>query len=307
MPAHAETRPTSESTSECLATHQEQVYVEASEPEAAELPEDEMDDGDKDSAIGTIEARSTESLTLSRVLDVGTGSGLWAMEFADQYPHTKVVGTDISPVQPTMVPGNLCFEIEDCTKSWDRKHDYFDFVHLRGLTGSIEEWSDLFSQVYRHTKPDGLVESHEASFRFRSDHRRIKSGSALERMGNMFEQAGIQRRCSFTIVDEGTQRKCMEEAGFAILEERKLRMPIGSWPLDPKYKVAGEFAHAALYEDIEGYLLYLLTEIFKWEEAEVQVFLMEVRKELCQNSMRLYVAQTIVVGQKPSSESGPGV
>lgn len=35
------------------------------------------------------------------VLDIGTGTGIWAIEMADRYPHARIVGTDLSPVQPT--------------------------------------------------------------------------------------------------------------------------------------------------------------------------------------------------------------
>ena len=36
-----------------------------------------------------------------RVLDLGTGTGIWAIEFADQHPDAEILGTDISPTQPT--------------------------------------------------------------------------------------------------------------------------------------------------------------------------------------------------------------
>ncbi|GKU08721.1 unnamed protein product, partial [Fusarium langsethiae] len=35
-----------------------------------------------------------------RVLDLGTGTGIWAMDFADEYPSAEVIGTDLSPIQP---------------------------------------------------------------------------------------------------------------------------------------------------------------------------------------------------------------
>nr|XP_036583470.1 methyltransferase domain-containing protein [Colletotrichum truncatum]KAF6792513.1 methyltransferase domain-containing protein [Colletotrichum truncatum] len=35
-----------------------------------------------------------------RVLDIGTGSGLWAIDFGEEHPETAVYGVDLSPVQP---------------------------------------------------------------------------------------------------------------------------------------------------------------------------------------------------------------
>jgi methylase of polypeptide subunit release factors len=41
-----------------------------------------------------------------RILDIGTGTGIWAIEMADQYPMAEVIGTDLSPIQPEWVPAN---------------------------------------------------------------------------------------------------------------------------------------------------------------------------------------------------------
>ena len=38
--------------------------------------------------------------TIQKVLDIGTGTGIWAIDFADEYPSASVIGTDISPIQP---------------------------------------------------------------------------------------------------------------------------------------------------------------------------------------------------------------
>ena len=40
---------------------------------------------------------------VQNVLDVGTGTGIWAIDFADEYPSASVIGTDLSPIQPGML------------------------------------------------------------------------------------------------------------------------------------------------------------------------------------------------------------
>ena len=35
-----------------------------------------------------------------RVLDLGTGTGLWAIDFANIHPESEIIGNDLSPIQP---------------------------------------------------------------------------------------------------------------------------------------------------------------------------------------------------------------
>jgi methylase of polypeptide subunit release factors len=35
-----------------------------------------------------------------RIVDMGTGTGIWALDVGDQYPEAHVVGIDLSPIQP---------------------------------------------------------------------------------------------------------------------------------------------------------------------------------------------------------------
>jgi methylase of polypeptide subunit release factors len=44
---------------------------------------------------------------------VGTGTGIWATKFANERPEATVLGTDLSPIQPNLVPQNCSFEIDD--------------------------------------------------------------------------------------------------------------------------------------------------------------------------------------------------
>jgi hypothetical protein len=40
---------------------------------------------------------------IESVLDIGTGTGIWAIDFADLHPSCVVIGTDLSPVQPSYI------------------------------------------------------------------------------------------------------------------------------------------------------------------------------------------------------------
>jgi len=86
---------------------------------------------------------------LQKVLDLGTGTGIWAIDFADEYPSTAILGTDLSPIQPSLVPPNCRFEVEDAADEWVYPPECFDLVHIRSLFGSIEDWPALYKQAYQ--------------------------------------------------------------------------------------------------------------------------------------------------------------
>ncbi|KAH1807053.1 hypothetical protein KXX35_009054, partial [Aspergillus fumigatus] len=39
-------------------------------------------------------------------------------DFADRHPSARVIGTDLSPIQPHLVPPNVQFEVDDCCDEW---------------------------------------------------------------------------------------------------------------------------------------------------------------------------------------------
>ncbi|KAI8710404.1 hypothetical protein NCS52_01577000 [Fusarium sp. LHS14.1] len=243
----------------------------------------------------------TAKKLIQRVLDVGSGQGYWAIDFADTYPNTEVIGTDLSPIGEELVPPNLCFQIEDCTRDWTFANSYFDFIHMRHLVGGIEDWRHLYREAFRCTSPGGLVESHEQSFILKSDKETIEPESALGRMGDIFMEVGVKSGYSFAVVDEDTQRKGMEEAGFVDIKEEVKRMPIRKEREAPIPQDVGGIAYEAFTYDLEGHLLFVTTQVLGWTKEETYLLAMEVREQLEQ--MDVYVDHKIVVGQKPLSSS----
>lgn len=72
-----------------------------------------------------------------RVLDVGTGTGDWCFDFAEEYPDTElIIGTDLSNIQPDVGPPNVQFIIDDSSQEW--LDDNLDYVHTRDTNGCWE-------------------------------------------------------------------------------------------------------------------------------------------------------------------------
>ncbi|KAJ6436213.1 hypothetical protein O9K51_11275 [Purpureocillium lavendulum] len=98
-----------------------------------------------------------------RVLDLGTGTGIWAHELAEykpklhfrfgmyltsqhrRYPHAVVQGVDFNRIQPLMIPPNVLPLMElDVESSWSAVDHEWDLVHIRTLLGSIRCWPSLY-------------------------------------------------------------------------------------------------------------------------------------------------------------------
>lgn len=70
--------------------------------------------------------------TTKHVLDVGTGTGVWANDFAEENPKTQVMGIDLSRIQPSRFP-NCIFHRADAEEEWMYYPLKFDFVFMRGM------------------------------------------------------------------------------------------------------------------------------------------------------------------------------
>ncbi|KAK0725557.1 S-adenosyl-L-methionine-dependent methyltransferase [Lasiosphaeris hirsuta] len=236
---------------------------------------------------------------IARALDIGTGTGLWAIDFADEFPDCEVIGTDISPIQPSWVPPNVRFEIEDATKTWTYPDNSFDYVHMRYLFGSIADWDELYREAYRVCKPGGWIESFDTSAKFGSDDDSIPEGSPMDQWYKVFKEGGKKFSRTFMVTEEDLQRKGIEAAGFINQEVWDYKIPVNGWSENPKDKELGMYAQLAVEQDIEGYILYMWSQVMGWSAKEIQVFVAHFRSQLRDRSCHAYFSVRCVHAQKP--------
>ncbi|KXL42836.1 hypothetical protein M433DRAFT_156381 [Acidomyces richmondensis BFW] len=95
---------------------------------------------------------------LHHILDVGTGTGIWVMDVADENSQAQVVSFDLSPIQPDTVPSK--FLLDDCNSDW-LFAEKFGLIHTRAMTPGIKDWSRYLQRAYDNLNPGACIELHE--------------------------------------------------------------------------------------------------------------------------------------------------
>jgi len=249
---------------------------------------------------GKIYQSPLEKEKVKKALDIGTGTGNWAFDFADDFPDCEVTGTDISPIQPGWVPPNLKFEIEDCTQTWSYPDASLDFVHIRCLIGSIQDWNALFAEAYRVLKPGGWLESVEPSDRIEGANGAIKPTDALGQWHQLFRASEKTTGRPFDVYDRGIQKKSFEAAGFEQIQSKDVTVPLSQWPADKKWKEISTAAQAFFTHDTEGFCLFIAATQ-GWKHEEVEVYVNLCHQEIKSLKKQAQYAWRAVWGQKPTT------
>ncbi|KAF5525472.1 Secondary metabolism regulator LAE1 [Colletotrichum aenigma] len=248
--------------------------------------------------IGKLYYAPVEEEKTHRVLDIGTGTGIWAIEAAEHFPNAEIIGNDLSASQPTWVPPNVKFEIDDVESPWVAKP--YDFIFSRTMAGAIKDWPKLVNNIYNNVNPGGWAEFQDWNTRYYSDDGSLTDEHACTKMCDTFAEA-----CSIIGHDPNPGSKIaqwVEEAGFINVYHRQFMIPIGPWAKDPHYKELGMMNLAQILEGLETFMLRLLTGVLGWSNIEVQVLLAQVRNELKKGVFHGYMKFYVVYGQKPDAK-----
>ncbi|KAF4951582.1 hypothetical protein FGADI_7357 [Fusarium gaditjirri] len=222
-----------------------------------------------------------------KVLDVGCGTGIWAIEFADEHPSADVLGVDLSPIQPNFVPPNCRFEVDDITNEWTYPDDTFDFIHARSMTGCIPDWTEFYRKAFKHTKPGGWVESVELWGNSKCDDDTLKPDSPFFKWVEVFNK--IASLTGKTFFWDDKMQQSISDAGFTNVSGRRIKVPIGTWPKDKTLKQWGAWNRHFLLQGLEGFSIRGLTEMLGWKYEDAQLFLADMRKELTNPDLHAYL------------------
>lgn len=230
-----------------------------------------------------------------RVLDIGTGPGQWAIEISDEFPEAEVIGTDLSPIQPNEVPENCYFYVEDSADEWD--FDYqFSYIHTRLTFGCFSDTrTQVVEQAMRNLEPGGWLECQELMPVLHCDDGTMPADYppqlVMQDMLAASETARRQLTCAPLL------RGWLEEAGFVRIQERIFKLPVNGW--DPENRELGMMWNENMASGLGAGVTALLHRHANKPVEEIEVSLVDVRRQLRRQSVHAYNPMYVVWGQRP--------
>jgi len=218
------------------------------------------------------------------ILDIGTGTGIWAIDFADEFPQSIVLATDLSPIQPSYVPPNCRFEVDDFDQPWSFNQK-FDVIHGRMLAGSSGDPKALLRQSFEALKPGGWVELQDFAFPVRSDDETM-AGTAFERLNESLVKA-----LQLLGRDGGwaaNYAEFMSQAGFVNVVEIRHKWPQNHWPKDKHLKRLGQWNMFNTLDGLHGFSVRLRTKVLGMSIEEVELLLAQSRLDIKNPKIHAY-------------------
>ncbi|EEQ85946.1 TAM domain methyltransferase [Blastomyces dermatitidis ER-3] len=245
--------------------------------------------------------------TVSRILDVGTGTGDWALGMGEMYPDAEILAIDISVFDSdpiSIAPPNVFFQIDDAECGEWNYHHPFDFIHIRGLSGAIADWPSLYSQAFKNLEPDGHIEVADVDYTSGLLNARNAPANSylsifLSAIRSAADVAGYPRDLSHL------RMTALVAAGFEQVRTYDIRVPIGTWCNDDaRGNTLGKMVLIVLLEGLEAASMRSLTKYVGWTPEQVRDLCDKVKMEIVMGAAEGAVGVVkVVTGRKPGIDS----
>ncbi|KAK4446237.1 S-adenosyl-L-methionine-dependent methyltransferase [Podospora aff. communis PSN243] len=240
-----------------------------------------------------------------RIAELGTGTGIWTIDVGDEFPEADVIGIDLNPSQPTWVPPNVTFFIDNIEKpNWRLKRD---FIFSRDLNLAVRDFAGFVENAHGCLTPEGWIEVQFLDHQVDSDTNAIDATHPVPRFWGLIKQGMSALGANVSSCSEGVVARMLQDQGFTEVAEHIFKLPIGGWENDASLKLAGNYWQSLSISSAKSIAQFPLRKGLQWGQDRIDMEILHFQQamrdfeDLSKHCM--YMKFYVVYGQKPSADS----
>ncbi|KAI1355512.1 S-adenosyl-L-methionine-dependent methyltransferase [Xylaria sp. FL0043] len=231
-----------------------------------------------------------------KILDLGTGTGIWAIEMADRYPSAEVLGLACASLREPVVlsqkllhfsrlltssnggiPSNCKFLVDDVEDTWENGQDW-DFIHMRNMIPILRDPVQVLKNVYENLRPGAWVELQDVDGMVHCDDGSLPPDWPILVFTNLMVEAFARLGTKSHAAVFGGQY--LAECGFVNIQHNTIKLPYGTWPRDERMRLIGLYYRTAAEQFLPA-MGAIQLPMLGWQPQEIEVFFAR-----CRNAMR---------------------
>ncbi|KAH7375861.1 S-adenosyl-L-methionine-dependent methyltransferase [Plectosphaerella cucumerina] len=200
-----------------------------------------------------------------KILDLGSGTGDWAVEVAKTFPACE--------------EDNLVLQVDNVNESFTWPRNEFDLVHSQMMVGAVnkDRWQPYVRDIFRTLRQGGWCEMVEIYFNAQSDNGTLTDDHALRRWSKGYLES-IQ-----TLKNPRAplrMARWMREAGFIVNEEpRPIPLPTCGWSTDARQQEIGRLNRDQVRSMLSSVALYPMTMFQGMAVRDFEIMVAQARNE----------------------------
>ncbi|KAJ3498570.1 hypothetical protein NLG97_g1023 [Lecanicillium saksenae] len=212
----------------------------------------------------------------------------------DAYPSASVLGIDLSPIQPTWVPPNVEFIIDDCERDW--LIDNVDLAHFRFMAMILPNAPLVMGRAFAALRPGGWIEFQELHGIPFCDDQTMDDDDPFKVLYELAGRAYARLGLSMSLPAE--LGPMLLDAGFENIHRRVIKVPIGSWAAKETLRLGGMYQKRVITDFISTFAGRPFQALgIPEQEAEVRLAL--ARQALEEPHVHRYFNYYFWYAQKP--------